>query len=388
MISPTIMMIIAMLACMLMLGAMGTLSHTGTPGVLACLRATALTVISIFLLASQPLLPPLIGVVVGNTLGGAATTLYLVAALQFFGRPVPARGLVAIVLLEAAGLAIFWYVWRDFAIRIVIISVMHCTLTAAIAVNAWRYRPLNRPAYPYMFMLGMAALQAVAHAVRAVVYLLRLDNIDALHQMSPLHMVFLSVDLVTLPGLTLGMIIMVHDRMLSVRELEVGMDSSTGALSRKAWWLLAEKTVVRATRNNQRFCVLVLEIDRFLQINQTYGRLLAEAVLQHFAALAADVLREEDLIGRIDGEKFAILYPDIRLDAAHSVSENLLQAVRENACAYGNWSIGYTFSAGLVQWDGRESAQEVTERAEQALYRASAGGRDRIVAQRQLQGAG
>lgn len=378
---PTILMIIAMLVCLLMLGGLGTLSTAGVPGVRTCIGATSLTVVSIMIIASQPVLPPFIGIVVGNTMLGAAMTLYVAAVRQFFGLGVPARGLVLIIVLEAVGLALFWYVWRSFSARTVIISVMHCTLTTAIAVTLLRHRPLHRPAYPYLFALGMASLQAVAHALRTVVYLLQLDSVEAMHQTSAFQMAFLSVGIFTLPGLTLGMIIMVHDRMLAERENEVNMDSATGVLSRRAWWLLVEKTVSRANRGTQGFSLLVLDIDRLRHINETYGHLLGNAVLRHFTSVAGSVLREEDLIGRIDDEKFGILYPDARIDIALLMSDRLLRAVREHACIHGNWSIGYTFSGGLVDWDGQESAREMTERAIQGLRRAKGSGRDRIVAQ-------
>lgn len=91
-------------------------------------------------------------------------------------------------------------------------------------------------------------------------------------------------------------------------------------------------------------------------IVMAHDRMLSAAVLQHFAALAADVLREKDLIRRIDGEEFAVLYPDLRLDAACYASEKRPQAL--------------------------------TERAQRALRLAREGGRDRIAAQRQPQGAG
>ncbi|WP_454690496.1 GGDEF domain-containing protein [Achromobacter aloeverae] len=377
---PTLMMVVAMLVCLLMLAGLATFARAGVPGVRACIVATSLTVVSVLVIVLQPLLPPFIGIVVGNTMLGAAMALYVVAIRWFFGLAAPIRGLILIVILEAVGLALFWYVWRSFSARTVIISVTHCTLTVAMAVTVLRNRPLHRPAYPYLFALGMSSLQAVAHALRTVVYFLHVDPIEAMHQTSIFQMTFLAVGVFTLPGLTLGMIVMAHDRMLSERENEANTDSVTGVLSRKAWRLLVEKTVARATRGNQRFSLLVLDIDRFRQINDTYGHLLGDAVLRHFTALAAGVLRQEDFIGRIDDERFGILYPDLRIDGALLASEKLLRAVRENACEQGHWSVAYTFSAGLVEWDGQESAQAVAGRAGQALRRAREDGRGRIVA--------
>ncbi|ALM83131.1 GGDEF domain-containing protein [Bordetella sp. N] len=379
MIGPTIMMVIAMLACLIMLGPSGALARAGIPGLRSCFLAAALTVLAVLILAARPVLPPILGIMVGNPLLGAAMALYVGAVLQFFGRPVPVRGLVLIVVMETVGLGFFLYVWPVFAVRVVIMSIMLCTLAATIAATVLRYRPLHRPAYPYVFMLAVAVLSAVAHALRSLVYLFNLEQVDTLAQASIFQTVLVSLILLTLPGLTLGMIIMAHDRLLSTREVEAGMDGSTGALSRKAWWLMAEKTALRAARNDQRFSVLVLQIDHYQHINDTCGRLLGDAVLQHFVMLAGAVLREEDLLGRLEGETFAVLYPDIRIDAAQFASGKLLQTVRDTACTYGSWSMGYTFSGGVVEWDGHEDAQALLGRAAQALAAAEEEGRDCIV---------
>ncbi len=379
MMTATALLVIMGLASLLMLGVLGSLVRSGIAGIRASIYATVITPISLLMLAAQPLLPPSIGIVAANTLLGIGTAMYLVSVRQFFGRPVPLVPLAIAVTLECIGLILFWYVWRDFAARVVIVSAMHAILVTAVGVTIFRYRPFHRPAYPYMFALGMSLFLALSYAMRAVIYLLRFETAGSMSQSTPLHVVFMSVGVMSVPGLVLAMILMIHDRMLAERETEVNTDFLTGVLSRKAWWLLAEKTVARASRSDQRLSLLMLDIDHFKHINDTHGHLLGDAVLQHFGTLAPGVLRDEDIIGRIGGEEFAILFPDTRIDAALFASQRLLEAVREEACAFGSWAVGYTFSAGLVEWNGEESAQEMTQRADQALYRAKHNGRNGIV---------
>ncbi|WP_233236738.1 sensor domain-containing diguanylate cyclase [Bordetella sp. LUAb4] len=378
--TPALLMAATAVVDLLMIGVLWSLARNNIPGVKACALSAGLSSISIFMLAGQPYLPGLIGIVCANTMLGAAMALYLVALCQFFNRPVPAVPLILVIALEMIGLILFWYAWRDLGIRIVIVSGVLSGLACASAAVVLHNRPLHRPAYSYGFTLGVAMLVAVVHAVRATTYLLDLDPIESMAQSSMFQTVFLSVGLLATPGLILAMILMAYDRMLSERETEANTDALTGVLSRKAWWLLARKTVAGATRNAKRLSLLLLDIDRFAHVNETYGPQLGDAVLRHFAALATDVLREEDLIGRVDGEKFAVLFPDTPMDIALRASDKLLRAVRGEACTHGNWSIGYAFSAGLVQWDGRENAQAFMERAHLALAAAKEDGRDRIVA--------
>ncbi|OWT80018.1 MULTISPECIES: diguanylate cyclase [unclassified Achromobacter] len=382
MIGVTTLFIVMGLASLLMLGVLGSLTRSGIPGVKACIQASFTTALGILLIAAQPVLPPVIGVIVANMLMGLGMVMYLVAVRQFFGQRLPVASAAALLSLELIGLVVLWYVWRDFTSRVVLVSVIYSILAAAVGITVLRNRPYHRPGYPYMFTVGVSMFVAMGYAVRAVVYLLRVDSVDSLAQSSPVQVAFLVVGIMALPGLTLAMILMIHDSMLSERETEVNTDYLTGVLSRKAWWLLAEKIVARAARNDQRLSLLMLDIDRFKQINDTYGHLMGDGVLQHFGATAVEVLPDEDIVGRIGGEEFAVLFPDTRIDAALFASERLLHVVRGRPCNYGNWSIGYTFSAGLVEWDGEESAQAMAQRADQALYAAKDGGRDCIVASR------
>lgn len=382
--TPALLLASSALVCLLMIGVLWSLARNNVPGVKACALSALLFCGSALMLAGQSYLPWQLGIVLANTMLAGAMALYFVAMRQFFDRPVPVMALAAVIALEMAGLILFWSVWRDFAIRTVIVSGVLSGLACAAAATVVRHRPLHRPAYPYVFAVGMLLMLAVIHAVRTTIYLLHLDPIDSVTQASMFQTIVLSIGLLARPGLILAMILMAYDRMLSERETEANTDALTGVLSRKAWWLLAGKTVTGAARNARRLSLLVLDIDRFAHVNETYGPQLGDAVLRHFAALATDVLRDEDLIGRVDGEKFAVLFPDTILDAALLASEKLLQVVRGEACTHGSWSIGYVFSAGLVQWDGQESAQALMERAHLALAAAKEGGRDRIVAQREV----
>jgi diguanylate cyclase (GGDEF)-like protein len=381
MLTPVVLLIITALANLLMLGVLGSLARSNIAGVRECIWSSGLVFVSLLTFAAQPLLPAVVGIVMANLLMAMGMALFLVSVLQFFERPIPHVLLAAGVAVQSVLVILFWYVWRDTAARIIVVSVLHAALSGGVAITIMRYRPLNRPSYPYLFSIGVAAFCCVGHTARAAVYLLGMEVTNSIHDGTPLHTIFLSIGIMVVPSLTLGMIIMVHDRMLADRESEANTDFLTGMLSRKAWWQAAEKMVARAMRNDQRLSLLMLDIDRFKHINDTYGHLLGDAVLQHFGALAPRVLRNEDVLGRVGGEEFAVLFPDTRIDAAAFATNRLLDAVQSGSCTFGKWSIGYTFSGGLVEWNGEEDAQTLTQRADRALYAAKDAGRNRIVRQ-------
>lgn len=381
MLAPILLLIITALANLLMLVVLGSLARSGIAGIRECLWSSTLVFVSLLAFAAQPWLPAILGIVVSNLLMAMGIAMLYVSVCRFFARPVPGAWVIAGVAAQSVGVMLFWYVWPDTGARIIVVSVLHSLLAGAAALTIIRNRPFHRPAYPYVFSIGVALFASAGHAVRGLVYLFGLDVTQSMAQGSPWHLAFLTAGVMVVPSLTLGMIMMVHDRMLAERENEANTDFLTGLLSRKAWWLLAEKLVARATRGDQRLSLLMLDIDNFKHINDSYGHLLGDAVLEHFGTLATAMLRTEDIMGRVGGEEFAVLFPDTRMDAALFATNRLLAAVRASSCTHGNWSVVYTFSGGLVEWDGRETAQALTQRADRALYAAKDAGRDRIVAQ-------
>lgn len=378
--SPSVvLLILTALTNGLMLVVLGSLARSGIPGIREAMRGAALVLVSLIGFAAQPVLPPILGIVVANFLMAAGVAYFYAAVRLFFGRPAPYGWLAAAVLASTLGIALFWYVWRDTNTRILIVSILHSVLMTATALTIHRARPRDRHGYPYLFALGVAWFEAIGHALRGLVYGVRWEVMPMLAADTPVHLLFLAIGVLVVPSLTLGMVLMVHDRMLQERESEANTDSLTGMLARKAWWLLAEKTLARAVRADQRLSLLMLDIDHFKGVNDTHGHALGDAVLKHFGTLAVTALRQEDIIGRLGGEEFAALFPDTRIDAAAFATNRLLEAVRATGCPHGDGVIPYTFSGGLVEWDSEETLESLVQRADRALYTAKLGGRDRVV---------
>ncbi|ANN71942.1 GGDEF domain-containing protein [Bordetella bronchialis] len=374
-----VLLILTALTNCLMLVVLGSLARSGIAGIREAIWGAGLVFVSLIGFAAQAALPPILGVVLANFLMAAGVAYFYASVLLFFGRAVPRKALATAVAATTLGIVLFWYVWRDTNTRILVVSILHCVLMAAIGLAIQRGRPRDRPGYPYLFALSVAWFESIGHGVRGVLYGVRWEVMPMLATDTPLHLIFLSIGVLVVPSLTLGMVLMVHDRMLAERESEANTDSLTGTLSRKAWWLLAEKTMARAMRGDQRLSLLMLDIDRFKNVNDTHGHALGDAVLKHFGRVAAAALRQEDILGRLGGEEFAVLFPDTRIDAAAFATTRLLDAVRGSGCPHGERTIAYTFSGGLVEWDGEESMEALVQRADRALYAAKVDGRDRVV---------
>jgi diguanylate cyclase (GGDEF)-like protein len=130
-------------------------------------------------------------------------------------------------------------------------------------------------------------------------------------------------------------------------------------------------------RQRQQPCGLViLDMDHFKHINDTYGHGVGDKVLVHFAHLVEATLRREDGFGRIGGEEFMLLLPNITPDALVQAVNRLLVSVRAALPFADVPGLKYTVSAGLVMLDSIEEASDNMRRADYALYAAKAKGRD------------
>ncbi|MCW8920004.1 MAG: GGDEF domain-containing protein, partial [Sedimenticola sp.] len=122
-----------------------------------------------------------------------------------------------------------------------------------------------------------------------------------------------------------------------------------------------------------------LDIDHFKRINDRYGHPVGDKVLKATAGTIADVLRTEDILGRIGGEEFCMLLPEADQEAAIDVSERVRLAVCENDMEYADETIKITVSIGVatIRSDEMDWTQ-MFQIADEALYRAKEGGRNLI----------
>ncbi len=177
----------------------------------------------------------------------------------------------------------------------------------------------------------------------------------------------------------------IHDitqRVAMEREIKemATTDTLTGVNNRRQFFLLAEQELIRTKRYEQPLTVLMLDIDYFKTINDTYGHQTGDIVLKELADTAIATLRETDIFGRIGGEEFAAVLPETDNHDAQLVAERLREALATLAVRSGNDSVSFTVSIGISEVDKTDTAIETSlNRADEALYRAKRTGRNRIV---------
>ena len=152
-------------------------------------------------------------------------------------------------------------------------------------------------------------------------------------------------------------------------------DPLTGLPNRRALEEQLPRDMAHARRSRAPLSLAILDIDRFKAYNDNHGHLAGDEVLRACARAWDAVLRAEDTIVRFGGEEFLILLPGTPPEEAAEIVERLREAT----------PMGQTCSAGLACWDGTETIDDLLGRADKALYRAKAGGRDQLAQAPQAQ---
>jgi diguanylate cyclase len=156
------------------------------------------------------------------------------------------------------------------------------------------------------------------------------------------------------------------------------IDPLTGLPNRAGWGERLELEMARWKRYGGELALAVLDIDHFKRINDGYGHLAGDKVLKIIAGELAKRLRKTDFIARFGGEEFVLLIPSTPLEGGRQLLQTLLDGVEQCPFHFRGERVTITLSAGLTSFVSGESSEKVFERADQALYRAKSGGRNRV----------
>ncbi len=157
-------------------------------------------------------------------------------------------------------------------------------------------------------------------------------------------------------------------------------DDLTGLRTRRYIIERLDEEFQRSKRSGRPLGLIMLDIDRFKQINDAYGHLFGDIVLRVIAARVRSTLRRHDLVGRVGGEEFLVVCPDSSLDDTVVVAERIRSLVNGEVIADGVNQVQVALSAGVTMLGPDDtSADKVYSRADTALYKAKQEGRNRVV---------
>lgn len=156
------------------------------------------------------------------------------------------------------------------------------------------------------------------------------------------------------------------------------LDALTNLNNRRQFEVRLKQEIATTKRQKNPLCAMMVDIDFFKKVNDTYGHASGDAVLRTVASIIKEHLRESDIPSRYGGEEFAVLLPYTHIEEAKIVGERLRKAVETTPIPIDKKNINVTISMGLAEFDVKESGEELFKRADSALYEAKEGGRNRV----------
>lgn len=157
-------------------------------------------------------------------------------------------------------------------------------------------------------------------------------------------------------------------------------DALTGVFNRRHFFRLAERELARAQRYGDSLSTLMLDLDHFKRINDHYGHLVGDRVLQVVAQCVQDNIREFDILGRYGGEEFALILPNTDISGAYEIANRIREIIASQVIQTGQEEVSITASLGVAHLIeiSDTSIEELLDYADQALYAAKKAGRNRV----------
>lgn len=174
----------------------------------------------------------------------------------------------------------------------------------------------------------------------------------------------------------------IDERILVERQLKIlaSTDPLLDIYNQRYFFTLAEEVFNEARMMRTELSIILLDLDHFKNINDTYGHRFGDKVLQIFANITKDLLREGDIFARYGGEEFVILLPDTSLDTAGHIAERLRYETEMTKIPTKRGETSITVSAGIATLDIETTLDLdiLLEQADQAMYKSKGSGRNRV----------
>lgn len=329
-------------------------------------------------LAARPQIPLWLSVLVGNGAVAWGVALYADALHRLLrGQPAPrwvghARWLCLLLLLPMVG----WPLAQRTAAFSLLLLVLLWPSLQVLYAHGWQAERSLRTVTVTMSLAALALLVRAAHA-----WNVREDYLD-LTQPSLGQSLTVGTAYLSLLGAGFAFVLAVCERVSDQLEDLATHDALTGCLNRGALDTLMLHELNRARREGRPLAFVLLDIDHFKHINDQHGHRSGDEVLRRFVQTVQQRLRASDALGRMGGEEFGLLLPGTDAAGARVLVEAVRQAVEQASWhAEGATApLRITVSAGVAVAapDQEATADRLYGRADQSLYEAKRGGRNRV----------
>jgi diguanylate cyclase (GGDEF)-like protein len=319
----------------------------------------------------------LLPLLAGGTVLIFASCLAAMGIRRFYDRPVAWRESALITGLGFAGMAFFIYGYDSQPARMFIYSLAQ-VLPFALTLKLLLSRENGRVSPGARLAATVAILIVAIYATRVLGNLLHLGGEFSFVQDSPVHSASILVLMFLSMSWNFGFLLMAMDRLRNeVADLAL-LDDLTGVGNRRHLLQRLTEECARSERNGEPFALLVIDLDGFKTINDTFGHAAGDACLQHFTLMAQTRLRPGDLLARTGGDEFCVVLPASTLREGAMIARRVLEVMRDDAEQCVGADIPMSVSIGVAQWTREIGAfpDRLIAAADKALYAAKDKGKN------------
>ncbi|WP_169737805.1 GGDEF domain-containing protein [Curvibacter gracilis] len=336
--------------------------------------APLLALLSAGVYGLQDHLPSVAVTVAGNGLLMGATLLLLAGTSRFFERPWRWWPWAAMVSVCLVWIFAFDAIWPDYRARMLVFGLS----MALICATHTRVLALHGRGLPSRVMLAAMGWQTLVLLARALsTYWIDTPATQRFDGGSVVQGIYIGTYSCSILLVLLGAQLMVNERVRDQFEQLATHDALTGMLNRRAIMALIELEHHRWKRHARPYAVMVVDVDHFKRVNDSYGHQAGDRALSQIAATLQASIRKADFIGRYGGEEFIVLLQASDPEATTLLARRLCQAVETRSSDAQTPRCTVSIGVAVVQ-QGDETIEPVIGRADQALYEAKAAGRNRV----------
>lgn len=290
--------------------------------------------------------------------------------LRFVGQRPQLSAWIPVLLAGVLLHVLFTLKYPNFHARLIVATSLASIVFLAQAWALWRYAT---PTFAPRLCLSVTLLLALLQLLRLVTsFMLPLGT--NVFDSDPQNLIYVVGLVFSILLYSVGIVLMVSERLRAELEHLATRDSLTGALNRRQMKESFETELLRCHRQHRGMGLLLIDLDHFKTINDTYGHQTGDQVLVDFVAGLNGLLRQSDQVARFGGEEFAVLLPDTSPQEALAAAERI-----RAACAAPKNSPCCTVSLGVTNnLADTDTLDTMLARADAALYRAKAKGRNQV----------
>lgn len=316
-------------------------------------------------------IPDLFSIVLANLMLLIALMVMNLGTRKFSGTP-PRFGRVLLILFVLAHVALFaWftYVQPDIRVRIATQALFTLVVIVDQLIRVLKALPGTLGRHVLVFSL---AIMIGSRVMRLGALALGFDPPAGLFDASAAQLVYIAIPAITIPLGTIACIMLASEKLRQDLEFISRHDGLTQCLNKNAAIEELQRETARATRHGGKLSVMLFDLDNFKDINDTHGHLEGDRILVDFSKKTKASLRGSDQLTRFGGDEFMAILPDTDLEQALLVANRFHEAGRQSQ------PIAWSVSIGISEWlDEDDSVDALLSRADQALYKSKALGRNR-----------